>query len=111
MVSFRALVGSAAIIGVGVAAYAILSPHGLSQRQQLAAQADALKEQNQNLAKKAAALEEEARLLSGEGDDSRAHLEKTVREELGYVKKDEKIIQLPVAVNPEKPDAATGDPP
>jgi cell division protein FtsB len=114
MVSFRALVGSAAIIGVGVAGYAILSPQGLSQRQQLAAQAEALKDQNRELAEKAAKLEKEAQLLSGEDQGSKAHLEKTVREELGYVRPDEKVLQLSPpgeAAGSTQPDAATQDGP
>jgi cell division protein FtsB len=81
-------------VATGVTGYALLSPSGLprlraqdSERASLAADVDRLKTNNE-------ALRQQARVLRADDDASRPHLEKAVREELGYVRPDEHVVLL-----------------
>lgn len=91
----RTVLAVCSLVAAGLASYVALSPGGLprlsAQRAEVAgleADVEALKQENATLAR-------EARLLQGEGAEARPYLEKAVREDLGWVKKDEHLLLLP----------------
>lgn len=90
----RTVLAACALVASGISGYAVLSEDGLSrmrrQREEaarLSADVDKLRAENER-------LKAEARRLEGEGEGADAYLEKVVRDELGYVRKNEHVLLL-----------------
>jgi cell division protein FtsB len=107
----RVFVALAGGVALAVAAYAVLSPSGVSRLwkledrdKTLAVDVEKQKHDNTKLAA-------EVKILQGNDPASKAVLEKHAREELGYAKADEVIITgLPVTASTTTPAASPGAP-
>ena len=77
-----------AVVGVPVM---VLGPHGLPRHRRLAAQLHAQREENRRLTRQVLQLEAELEALDR---DPRAR-ERAVREELGWVRPDEIVVEVP----------------
>jgi cell division protein FtsB len=79
---------ASAVIGVAIM---VLGPNGLPRHRRLAAQLHAQLEENRRLARQVQALQAELDALER---DPRAR-ERAVREELGWVRPDEIVVEVP----------------
>ena len=80
-----------AVIGVPVM---VLGPNGLPRHRRLAAQLNAQREENRRLTHQVVQLQAE---LDAFENDSRAR-ERAVREELGWVRPDEIVVEVPTRI-------------
>lgn len=93
----RVFVALAGGVALAVAAYAVLSPSGVSRLWKLEDREKALVVDVEKQKHDNAKLGAEVKVLQGNEPASRAVLEKHAREELGYAKADEVIVTgLPV---------------
>jgi cell division protein FtsB len=82
-----------ALVATSVAGYALLGPSGLPRLSAQDTEREALARDVAQLEDHNAALREQARTLADD-EASRPFVEKAVREELGYVRPDERVVLL-----------------
>ena len=93
----RVLLALAGGVALAVAAYAVVSPSGLSRLWKLEDREKSLAAEVEKEKVDNAKLSAEVKVLQGNEPASKAVLEKHAREELGYAKSDEVIVTgLPV---------------
>jgi cell division protein FtsB len=81
-------------LAAGLASYAALSPGGLQRLSAQRAEVSSLEADVSALKLDNASLHREARLLQSDTPEARPYLEKAIREELGWVKRDERLLLL-----------------
>ncbi len=93
-----------AVVALVVVAYAVLAPSGLPRLRELRSERAALTRDVDKARVDNDKLERQAKILQGAEPESRAVLEKTAREELGWTRPDEVVLTgLPVATSQATP--------
>jgi cell division protein FtsB len=104
----RVFVALAGGVALAIAAYAVVSPSGVSRLWKLEDREKALAVDVEKQKHDNAKLAAEVKILQGNEPASKAVLEKHAREELGYVKADEVIVTgLPVTTTTTASTATT----
>ena len=91
----RSILAAATLIALLLLGFGVLSPEGLPQTKKLQAEAQKLDKQVQKAKAKNEQLKNEIELLRSEKKDARRFQEQVIRQELGFVKEDEKVLLLP----------------
>jgi len=80
------------LVSSGIAGYALFSEEGVPRLSDQKRELDGIQQDVATLREQNAALKEDARRLRGEDEGTKPFLEQAVREELGYVRPDEKVV-------------------
>ena len=91
----RSILAAATLIALLLLGFGVLSPEGLPQTKKLQAEAQKLEKQVQKAKAKNDQLKDEIELLRSDKEDARRFQEHVIRQELGFVRKDEKVLLLP----------------
>lgn len=89
-----------AVTSLGIVGYASLSSSGATRVRAQERELTALESDVKALSDGNDALRREAEQLRGETEATRPYLEQAVREELGYVRDDERVVLLDTAAPP-----------
>lgn len=93
----RSILAAAILIALLLLGIGVLSPEGLPQTKLLQAEAQKLEKQVQKAKAKNNTLKKEIELLRSDEKNAQLFQERVVRQELGFVKEDEKVLLLPNA--------------
>ena len=91
----RSILAAATLIALLLLGFGILSPEGLPQTKKLQAEAEKLQKQVHKAKAKNEQLKDEIELLRSDQKDARRFQEHVIRQELGFVREDEKVLLLP----------------
>ena len=91
----RSILAAATLIALLLLGIGIFSPDGLPQTKKLQAEAKKLEKQVHKAKAKNELLKDEIDLLRSDEDNARRFQEHVIRQELGFVKADEKVLLLP----------------
>lgn len=91
----RSILALAGLIGLLLLGFGLLSPEGLPQTKKLQAEAQKLERETQKAEVRNQLLKNEIELLRSDSKDARKYQEHVIRQELGFIKANEKVLLLP----------------